>query len=341
MPIKIGCLCRAAAVLLFNHGHILGFLFSNPHISNKLACLVRELFNLPHLKVIYSAFAIPGIQLIEPFYARTIATGTTHSDLKVFYKELYNSLVHTKVDSNSLNLIRPMFPGVSEEMFKAVKQSYGEKVVDAVVEVAEEQGEDVVILLNHILPELAITLARHRRDYSLDTVNFPAEFPVKEQAGVLDDTPTNNMDMERLMGLTGQRLKKLQTFSAASRSIMLKSTRALKEASEKPSFRSFRQREAKRELEVKWNQQMLLKKKNDAERKQEATLGLERKRFLLLEQLKQSKGPFTNAEEVEMNIPEKEKQARMKKEVQLARDSSTMLPRVNQLFKIQVGLHNV
>ena len=45
---------------------------------------------------------------------------------------------------------------------------------------------------------------------------FPAQYPVKQQATNIDDTPTNNMDMERLMGLT-----KLQTLGAASRSIIL------------------------------------------------------------------------------------------------------------------------
>ena len=51
-------------------------------------------------------------------------------------------------------------------------------------------------------------------------------------------------------------------------------------------------------------------------------------------------GPFTNAEEVEeylkSEVPEKEMQGRMKKEIQFARDSSTTLPRVDPLFKIQV-----
>ena len=35
-------------------------------------------------------------------------------------------------------------------------------------------------------------------------------------------------------------------------------------------------------------------------------------------------------------IPEKEKQTRMKNELKFARDSSTTLPRVDTLFKIQV-----
>ena len=56
--------------------------------------------------------------------------------------------------------------------------------------------------------------------------------------------------------------------------------------------------------------------------------------------MKQEKGPWTNAEEVEefmaKEISEKEKQARLKKEMKFARDSSTTLPKVDSLFKIQV-----
>ena len=78
---------------------------------------------------------------------------------------------------------------------------------------------------------------------------YPAQFPIEKQANQIDDTPTNNMDMERLMGLTDKRLKKLQTLSAASRSIILRKKRALKEAREMPSFRSFKQQvKAKRNL---------------------------------------------------------------------------------------------
>ena len=58
---RFGCLSRASAVCLMNYEHIEGFLSSNPQISNKHACLIRELQNLPHLKLIYSAFAILGV----------------------------------------------------------------------------------------------------------------------------------------------------------------------------------------------------------------------------------------------------------------------------------------
>ena len=95
---------------------------------------------------------------------------------------------------------------------------------------------------------------------------------------------------------------------------------------------------------MEWNEKMALKLKDEARRKQEVSLGQERKRLLLLEYLKTKSGPFTNAEEVEQyiksDVSEKEKQARMKKEVQFARDSSTTLPRVDPLFKIQEILPN-
>ena len=143
------------------------------------------------------------------------------------------------------------------------------------------------------------------------------------------------------MGLSDQRLKKLQTLGAASRSIVLKKTRALRKSREKADFRSFRQQvEDKREKEVVWNARMAEKLKEEAVRKQETSLGQERKRLLNLEKLKELKGPFTNAEEVEeflnSEVPQKEKQARMKKELQFARDSSTTLLWVDILFKIQV-----
>ena len=123
----------------------------------------------------------------------------------------------------------------------------------------------------------------------------------------------------------------------------MKKTRALRESREQTNFRSFWQQvEYKREKEVEWNAKIAEKTKEEAVRKQEAALGQERKRLLLLEKLKEVQGPFTNSEEVEeflaREIPEKEKQARMKKEIQFARDSSTTLPKVDSLFKIQVGL---
>ena len=182
-------------MLLYNYEHLAGFLAAHPHINNKLACLVRELMDLPHLKVIFSAFAILGVQLVEPFYARTISTDATHSSLKVFYQGLYTSMVKTSIGTTFLQLNEPFFPGVSEDLFKGVKESYGKEVLETVVDIAMEHEEDVVLLVNTMLPELANTLAKQRRDYGLDETAFPVEFRVEDQASNIDDIPTNNMDM--------------------------------------------------------------------------------------------------------------------------------------------------
>ena len=73
-------------------------------------------------------------------------------------------------------------------------------------------------------------------------------------------------------------------------------------------------------------------------------LQTERKRLDLLEKLKAEQGPFTNAEKVkdymDTDVDPKVKQIRLKKEVQFARNSSTTLPRVDPMFKVQVTLEN-
>ena len=128
---QFGCLSRAAAVPVNNYEHLAGFLSDNPHISNKLACLVRE---LPHLREVYCAFAALGVHLNEPFYARTITQGATNSELKVFYKKIYDCLINQKAHSEFLIFSKPFFPGVLEMLLKGVKNSYGMSVLQSVME---------------------------------------------------------------------------------------------------------------------------------------------------------------------------------------------------------------
>ena len=139
-----------------------------------------------------------------------------------------------------------------------------------------------------MLPELGATLAKQRRDYGLNPELYPVQFPVEEQARNIDDTPTNNLDMERLMGKADERLKKLQTLSATSRSIVLQKTQQLRAShGDSNSFRSFGKKvEARKQLELKWNEKQQDKFKSDSEKKQEVALVKERKRLNLLEDLK-------------------------------------------------------
>ena len=84
--------------------------------------------------------------------------------------------------------------------------------------------------------------------------------------------------------------------------------------------------------------------KKDEAKRQQVVLCKKRKRLLMLEELMQDNGLFTNAEEVqdfmEKDISESKKQTRLKKEVKFAHESSTTLPKVDSLFRIQVYPQN-
>ena len=90
-------------------------------------------------------------------------------------------------------------------------------------------------------------LARQRRDYGISE-DFPVTYPVEDQAANIDDTPVNNLAMERVLGTSDYRLPKLKTLEAVSRSIVLGKTADLRTNSDS-SFRSFR-KEAEKKAEV-------------------------------------------------------------------------------------------
>ncbi|CAL9689867.1 unnamed protein product [Knipowitschia caucasica] len=79
------------------------------------------------------------------------------------------------------------------------------------------------------------------------------------------------------------------------------------------------------------------------EQKQEMAQRKERKRLDLLDILKSRGGPFTDSGEVDKFLVDQslnniEKLQRMKLEVQFARESTTLLPKADPIFRIQVTL---
>ena len=341
---RFGCLSRAAAVLLYNYDHLTDFLKQNPHINNRLACLVREVLDLPYLKVVLAVFACLGVHLVEPFYARTIEKGATHSALDKFYKGLHTSLGQPVTDA-FITFIKPEYAGVSEELFSGVKENYGKEVLKVVSELAEDHIEDVRKLTNLMLPELQTVLARQRKDYGIDQDEYEMEYPVFEQAENIDETPVHNIGMERQCSKVDYRLKKYRTLSATSRSIILQKSKQLREG-KTTSFRGFKDiAQAKKNLELEWLKSTKEKFEKGADQKQEVAQRMERKRLNMLDTLKSSGGPFTDSREVKMflkdnKLDDKAKQKRLKMEIQFARESSTLLPSVDPLFKIMVTQPN-
>ncbi|QQP31579.1 Hypothetical protein FKW44_025223 [Caligus rogercresseyi] len=132
---RFGCLSRAAAVLIYHFNHLTEFLSQNPHINNRLACLVREVMELPYLKVVLVAFACLGVHLVEPFYARTIEKDATHTQLREFYKGLHTGLGQP-ISDNYTTFTTPEYPVVSDKLFSSVKKTYTEEVLNSVSDVA-------------------------------------------------------------------------------------------------------------------------------------------------------------------------------------------------------------
>ncbi|QQP53027.1 Hypothetical protein FKW44_005350 [Caligus rogercresseyi] len=339
---RFGCLSRAAAVLIYHFNHLTEFLSQNPHINNRLACLVREVMELPYLKVVLVAFACLGVHLVEPFYARTIEKDATHTQLREFYKGLHTGLGQP-ISDNYTTFTTPEYPVVSDKLFSSVKKTYTEEVLNSVSDVAAEHLDEVKKLTDLMLPHLKTVLARQRRDYGIDEETFPMDYPVSEQASNIDGTPVHNIGMVRQCGKVDYRLKKLGTLNAVSRSIILQKSQELRNG-QVPSFRGFKAAaQAKREVELNWTERMKEKFERGAEEKQEMAQRKERRRLNMLDTLKSFGGPFTDSGEVEKFLVDESlnnnaKQQRMKVEVQFARESTTLLPKVDPIFRIQVTL---
>ena len=217
---RFGCLPRAAAVLLFHWEHLKEFLVVNPDINNRLACLVREVMNLPYLQPVLAVLACLGVHLVEPFYANTISTSSTHSSLKTFFIDLYKRM-EEELDNDFFTFANPSFRGVDWELFEGVKVSYKQEVLSVVTRVASEHKEDVINLAKGILPHLRTVLARQRRDYGIDEERFPAEYPVEQQAVNIDQTPVHNLAAERACGKIDNRIKKTRSLPPVSRQMIL------------------------------------------------------------------------------------------------------------------------
>ena len=249
------------------------------------------------------------------------------------------------VSDGFFDFTRPSYEGVSERMLKGVKESYGTEVLDSVTSMAKEYKVEVLKLVKLMTPELREVLARQRRDYGIDEKKFPAQYPVELQASNIEDTPTHNMAGERDHGWIDFRLHKSAKLSAVSRQHIIQRCKEIRSGSTS-SFRSYRKAaKDKRELELFWTETMKERMRRGSDEKREIALIQERKKLSMLEELKECGGPFTSAEEVDVFLAnttqdEKKKKKRMKVEIQYARDTSTLLPKVDPLFRIRMTMAN-
>ena len=164
----------------------------------------------------------------------------------------------------------------------------------------------------------------------------------------------HNLAAERACGKIDYRIKRTHSLPPVNRQMILRRyfhkslrhrviifTEKLRNGTT-PSFRGYKEAaDKKRELELFWTRSMKERMRNGSDEKREEALVQERKRIVSLQKLKEQGGPFTSAEEVDAYLSDldennkKEKQKRMKLEISYARDTSTLLPKVDPLFKIR------
>ena len=134
------CLSRAAAVVLFILPWVDLFLQKRLNITNRLACIDRGFLNIEYLIPVFTVFAAVGIQLIEPFYCKTISTEATLTLLKEFYQNLHDTMSNP-VTFEFFDFKSPWFPCVSQGLLKGVCESYTAEVVSCVPENAVKYKE--------------------------------------------------------------------------------------------------------------------------------------------------------------------------------------------------------
>ena len=310
----------------------------HPDIDNRLACIVRDVYEQEYLKLAMAVVAVFGLHLIEPFHAKTISKSSNHNTLTIFFKNLHEKM-DTPIAPAFFELNSPWYPGISVDMFNAVKESYGIEVVASVKDVVQEHLESAVKLANHMQPGLRTTLGRQRRDYGISDEFLP-EFPVDELSDkVKENAPTHNLDMESKCGLVGHRTSINRHLEATSRSIILQGTKALREKYG-GSFRDFNQAVRRvKGLKLIWKKKQEEVAGTKISRKESKNLRIEGRVLKQLLELKKQNGPFTDCESVDRflssSVPQKEKKARMKMEIQYARDTSLSVPKTNPIFRIR------
>ena len=64
---RFGCFPKAFAVCIYSRELIKEFLLSHPDITNRLACLVRDIYNLEYVVIVMAVVAAFGFNYLSPF----------------------------------------------------------------------------------------------------------------------------------------------------------------------------------------------------------------------------------------------------------------------------------
>ena len=88
-------------------------------VMNKILRLLEAEMKMDELVQGFMVASL-GVQLVEPFYANTISSTSTHSSLKKFFISLYESM-EDNLEKDFFTFANPVFRGVDWELFDGVK----------------------------------------------------------------------------------------------------------------------------------------------------------------------------------------------------------------------------
>ena len=227
-------------------------------------------------------------------WSKTISNHTTHQTLKQFLQSLHNHMSN-QLSESFFMLEEPWCPGISVDLFNAVKLSYKPHVVEIIKSTLADNMDAALKIGNFLLPQLQTTIARQRRDYDLSD-EFPPEFPISE----LTDAQRENAPVN-------------------TRQIIIQGTAALREKYG-DNFRSYTDAAMRvKNVKLQWSQKQDTLLGEKMTKKQIENLKIEGRVLKQLDCLKKSGGPFTTPDEVDTYLQssasDKDKVSRLKMEV--------------------------
>jgi hypothetical protein len=339
---RFEALSKCSAILCYHWRDFKQFLSSHDYVTNQLACLVRNALDLEYIPIVTAVISAIGIHVVSPYHALTKSVHATHSRLKVTFTALHHQLQYNSVTDAFFTFEYPAFESIPVNLFQAVKLDYSPEVVTSITDMANQNMEECITLVQMILPELANTLAMQRGKY-YDFGDFPREYQVEEQTQNIDATPVHNLQMERLCGQMDTRISGRGNIETASRGLVLKHSAHLVEELSPEQRSHFRKMGANVAAYKKSAKDWIIKQKSieveNLAKKEGDALKKEAKKLATLNILKRHGGPFSSLEEVESflnhyKLGEKDVDTRLKLEVTYARDSSVSLPRSSDVFRI-------
>lgn len=338
---RFAMLSRSCAIVSYHWDDFALFLDQNDYITNKLACLVRDGMAFEYIQVIIAVIAAFGVHLVSPFFVKTKGK-SKHTELKTYFTSLYCDLMTEKIDDSFFTFEKPFYKCVSGNIFQWVKDEdyYGDEVLDCITAIAAKRKEECESLANLMRHKMAEVLSMQRGKYYGFGDHQDKKYHVFDQSSKIDDVITQNIQLERECGDHDHRLKKKGSLSTVSRGNILKKTTKLRDEAANPS--EFRKMgnvvKVIENLEAEWNQKQQSLREVGLSKKEAQKLNVDQRKLIILEKLKLAGGPFTSAEQIdsylEIEKDQKVAQKRLREEVTYARDTSTSLPRVHQLFKM-------